>query len=142
MRYEVYYELWFVQKELGIKVDEIKFVGRDHCPDPSVEAVGYTQCSEDGKFTVYFWLDEIMDVFITNGANFTCDIYGLVRRLARHEFRHVWQYQNAWGMTAIDSVRPYFLQVREADANKYALGLNYAKSPEEYMEEVQYCILT
>jgi len=74
---------------------------------------------------VYFWIDRLLRQAAMDSAALgrTVTPYEEGRFMARHEFRHVWQF-NEVGMEAslVDCRKPYVLQFREVDANAFAFG--------------------
>ena len=142
MMYKVHYAYYLAKEELGIKVDKIRFKKATD-PKPEEDVIAYTKLYDNGRIEVWFWLDAIVDTWLVQyGTDIFCDIPTLTYRLARHEFRHVWQYQNAFSALFIDMQRPYFLRVMEADANKYGNGVGYASDADAFRDEVEYMILT
>lgn len=74
---------------------------------------------------VYFWIGRLLKQAAMDSAALgrVVSPYEEGRFMARHEFRHVWQF-NEVGMEAnlIDCRKPYILQYREVDANAFAFG--------------------
>lgn len=74
---------------------------------------------------VYFWIGRLLRQAVMDSAALgrTVSPYEEGRFMARHEFRHVWQF-NEVGMEAnlVDCRKPYVLQFREVDANAFAFG--------------------
>lgn len=111
-----------VKGELGIKCD-IRFMETTNRPAYIPDGtIAYTSVN-DNNITVMFWLDLMFVDIINNimaGAEYSMKT--ATEMLAKHEFRHVWQFSYCFGSTMNEGYKPYDFQTREADANLYALG--------------------
>lgn len=122
---------YYAGLELGIQNFKVRFKNK------SADNVSGWTAVDDDKICVYFYFRDIINVWkqIESGADISFKEF--VYRLARHEFRHVWQAQCCFAAFLRDGQLIYRLQLREADANAYALGYP-VYSAAEFEEAVEY----
>lgn len=128
---------YYVGKEL--KFQNFNFTAKFEETSGADDVAAWTDISNE-KICVHFYIQDIIDTWnLIQDPDYPSSVsFGeFVTRLVRHELRHVWQAQNCFAMFLLDGQLPYNFQIRESDANNFAIGAGYAQTPEEFNDAVE-----